>query len=118
VIAVLGIVNTLALSIIERTRELGLLRALGLTRRQTRSMVRWEAVTIALLGACLGIVVGTAFSAAIVQALHDQGITTFAVSWLSLILAAVFAFLAGLAAAIFPALRATRMRLLDALAAE
>ncbi|GAC1338949.1 MAG: ABC transporter permease [Candidatus Dormibacteria bacterium] len=118
VIAVLGIVNTLALSVIERTRELGLLRALGLTRAQTRSMVRWEAVTIALIGSVLGIVIGIALGAAVVHALHDQGITSFAVSGTQVALTAVFGFLAGILAAVFPALRASRLRLLDALAMD
>ncbi len=77
VIAVLGIVNTLALSVVERTRELGLLRAVGLQRRQLRRMIRVESVVIALYGALLGLVVGTGFGWALVRALRDQGITEF-----------------------------------------
>src|SRR5262249_19655542 len=77
VIAVIGIVNPLALSVLERIRELGLLRALGMTRPQLRAMIRWEAVVIAVLGALLGLAVGTFFGWALVRALHDQGITEF-----------------------------------------
>ena len=80
-IAVLGIINTLALSVIERTRELGLLRAVGLGRRQLRRMIRVESVLIALYGALLGIVIGLAFGVALVHALKDQGIDTFAVPY-------------------------------------
>ena len=75
VIALLGIANTLALSIFERTRELGLLRAVGMTRRQLRSTVRWESVIIALLGTVLGLVIGLFFGWALVQALKDEGST-------------------------------------------
>ena len=74
VIAALGIVNTLALSIIERSRELGLLRAIGLTRSQTRTMVRWESVLIAFLGLILGIVVGIALGTSVVRALAFTGL--------------------------------------------
>ena len=78
-IALFGIANTLGLSIIERTRELGLMRAVGMTRRQVRSLVRWEAVIIALLGAFLGIVIGVAFGWVLVSALKSQGISEFRV---------------------------------------
>jgi ABC-type antimicrobial peptide transport system permease subunit len=78
VIAVIGIINTLALSVLERVRELGLLRAVGMTRGQLRQMIRWEAVIIAVLGAVLGLVVGTFFGWTLVRALHSQGITEFA----------------------------------------
>ncbi len=74
VIAALGVVNTLALSIIERERELGLLRAIGLTRSQTRTMVRWESVLIAFLGLILGVIVGTALGVAVVRALAFTGL--------------------------------------------
>ncbi len=79
IIAALGVVNTLALSVLERSRELGLLRALGLTRRQTRSMVRWEAVIIALLGALLGLVIGAGMGTAVVRALANQGLSKLSV---------------------------------------
>ena len=74
-IAVLGIVNTLALSVLERTRELGLLRAIGLGRAQTMRMVTVEAVVISVFGALLGVAVGTGLGAAVVKALEDEGIT-------------------------------------------
>ena len=79
VIAVLGIVNTLALSVIERVREIGLLRAVGLSRRQLRTMLRLESVAIALLGAVLGIVLGLAFALALQRSLADDGIDVLAV---------------------------------------
>ena len=77
-IALLGIANTLALSIFERTRELGLLRAVGMTRRQLRATVRYESVIIALLGTTLGLAIGTAFGWSIVKALESEGLDTFA----------------------------------------
>ena len=79
VIAVLGIVNTLALSVIERIREIGLLRAVGLSRRQLRTMLRLESVAIALLGAVLGIVLGLAFALALQRSLADDGIDVLAI---------------------------------------
>jgi putative ABC transport system permease protein len=118
VIAALGVVNTLALSVLERSRELGLLRALGLTRRQTRSMVRWEAVIIALLGALLGLVIGTAMGTAVVRALADQGLSKLAVPASQLIAYVVAAFFIGVLAAVLPARRAARLNILDAIASE
>ena len=73
-IALFGIANTLALSVFERTREFGLLRAVGMSRKQVRSTVRWESVLIALLGTTLGTAIGLGFGWAMVQALADQGI--------------------------------------------
>jgi putative ABC transport system permease protein len=118
VIAALGVVNTLALSVLERARELGLLRALGLTRRQTRSMVRWEAVIIALLGAVLGIVIGTGMGTAVVRALADQGLSQLSVPGAQLVTYVVVAFFIGVLAAVLPARRAARLNILDAIAAE
>lgn len=118
VIAALGVVNTLALSVLERSRELGLLRALGLTRRQTRSMVRWEAVIIALLGALLGLVIGTGMGAAVVRALADQGLSKLAVPASQLVAYVVAAFFIGVLAAVLPARRAARLNILDAIASE
>jgi putative ABC transport system permease protein len=113
-IAVLGIINTLALSVVERTRELGLLRAVGLQRRQLRRMIRAESVMIALYGAFLGIVVGLAFGYAMVVALHDQGITEFAVPVVRLLIVLGVAAVGGVIAAALPARRAARMNVLEA----
>ncbi len=118
VIAALGVVNTLALSIIERERELGLLRAIGLTRRQTRTMVRWESVLIAFLGLILGIIVGIALGVAVVRALAFTGLGHVAVPWVSLLFYAVGALVIGLLAAILPARRAARLNVLEAISAE
>ncbi len=118
IIAVLGIVNTLALSVLERTREIGLIRALGMTRGQTRSMVRWESVLIALIGAVLGIAVGVGLGVALTNALRSSGIDHIAVPGGNLFLYAVIAGVFGVLAAIFPALRASRLDVLHAIAAE
>jgi len=118
VIAVLGIVNTLALSVVERTRELGLLRAVGLQRRQLRRMIRVESVVIALYGALLGLVVGTGFGWALVRALRDQGITEFSLPVGRLVLVVVAAALAGVLAAALPARRAARLDVLQAVASS
>jgi putative ABC transport system permease protein len=115
-IALLGIANTLALSILERTRELGLLRAVGMTRSQLRSTVRWESVIIAVLGSILGLVIGIFFGWALVRALASEGFGTFVVPVGSLAVIVVLAALAGVAAAILPARRAARLDVLDALA--
>ncbi|MBM7084954.1 ABC transporter permease [Micromonospora humidisoli] len=116
VIAVLGIVNTLALSVLERTRELGLLRAIGLRRAQTMRMITVEAVVISVFGALLGIVVGVGLGAAVVRALKDDGITDLILPWgqmgLFLLLAAVI----GVVAAVLPAVRAARINVLGAIA--
>ena len=80
-IALLGIGNTLALSILERTRELGVLRAVGMTRSQLRSVIRWESVIISLQGTLLGIVVGVFFGWALVTALTDEGFSTFEIPY-------------------------------------
>jgi putative ABC transport system permease protein len=118
VIAVLGIVNTLALSVLERTREIGLLRALGLTRSQTRTMVRWESVLIAMIGAVLGLAVGIGLGLALTNALHDTGIDHVAIPGGNLIYYALVAGVFGVLAAIFPAIRAARLDVLQAIATE
>jgi putative ABC transport system permease protein len=115
-IAVLGIINTLALSVIERTRELGLLRAVGLQRRQLKRMIRVESIAIAVFGALLGLVVGIAFGWALVTALHDQGITEFAVPWKRIVEVLLVAALAGVLAAALPARRGAKLKILDAIA--
>ncbi len=117
VISLFGIANTLALSIHERTRELGMLRAIGMSRRQVRTMVRYEAVITALIGAILGIVLGVIFAALISQPLKDEGFTlSYPVG--SLVLLLVLAALAGVLAAIPPAARASRLNVLDSLQYE
>lgn len=117
-IAVMGIANTLALSVVERTRELGLLRAVGMTRRQVRAAVRWESVLVALLGATLGLSIGTLFGWSLVRALGDQGLTTFVVPGAQLVAITVLAALAGVAAAALPARRAARLDVIAAVAAR
>jgi putative ABC transport system permease protein len=116
VIALLGIGNTLALSIFERTRELGLLRAVGMTRAQLRKTIRWESVLISLQGTVLGLVIGVFFGWALVAGLSDQGIDRFDVPVASLVAVAVLAALAGVAAAIGPSRRASKLNVLQAIA--
>lgn len=118
VVAVLGIVNTLALSILERTRELGLLRAVGLLRLQVAQMVTVESVVISVFGALLGLVVGSALGAAVVRALRDQGVPVLQFSWGSIAVFLVLAVVVGLVAAIVPAIRAVRTDVLRAIAYE
>src|SRR6478735_5049906 len=112
VIALFGIANTLGLSIIERRHELGLLRAVGMTRRQLRSSVRWESVIIALLGTLLGLVIGVVFAWAMVKALSDEGIDKFSVAPAQLLLIVILAALFGVLAAVWPARRAAKLDVL------
>jgi putative ABC transport system permease protein len=116
-IALLGITNTLSLSIIERTREIGLLRAVGMSRKQVRRMIRWESVIISVFGAVLGIVLGIIFGWAVVRALSDQGLL-FVLPIGQLIGALFAAGVAGVVAAILPAWRASRLNVLEAIAYE
>jgi len=117
VISLFGIANTLALSIHERTRELGMLRAIGMSRRQVRTMVRYEAVITALIGAILGMVLGVVFAALIAQPLKSEGFTlSYPLGTLVLLL--VFSAFAGVLAAIAPARRAARLDVLRALQYE
>jgi putative ABC transport system permease protein len=117
IIALLGIANTLALSIFERTRELGLLRAVGMTRAQVRATVRWESVIIALLGTTLGLAIGTSFGWVMVQALEDQGLNTFAIPVTQLAVVVAIAGIAGVLAAVLPARRAAKLDVLEAISA-
>ncbi|MFD0818126.1 ABC transporter permease [Micromonospora zhanjiangensis] len=117
-IAVLGIVNTLALSVLERTRELGLLRAIGLRRGQTMRMITVEAVVISIFGALLGVVVGSGIGAAVVRALHDEGIKKLVFPWSQMGLFLGLAAVIGVVAAVLPAIRAARINVLGAIAHE
>jgi len=117
VISLFGIANTLALSIHERTRELGMLRAIGMSRRQVRTMVRYESVITALIGAILGMVLGIVFATLVAQPLKDEGFTlSYPIG--SLIALLVLAALAGVIAAIPPARRASRLNVLESLQYE
>ena len=118
IIALIGIVNTLMLSVFERTREIGLLRAVGMGRRQVRAMVRSEAVILAIFGAIVGIVIGTALGLALVASLRQQGITETAVPVTSLLIFLLLSALLGLVAASWPARRAARLDVLAAIATE
>jgi putative ABC transport system permease protein len=117
IVSIFGIVNTLALSIHERTRELGMLRAVGMSRRQVRRIIRYEAVITALIGAILGTILGVLFAALISRPLADEGFQ-LAYPVFTLILLLVLAALAGVLAAIGPARRASRLNVLEALAYE
>ncbi len=117
VISLIGVANTLGLSIYERTRELGMLRAIGMSRRQVRTMIRYEAVITALIGAILGLVLGVVFAALIAQPLKGEGFTlSYPVGTLIGIL--VVAALLGVVAAIIPARRASRLDVLESLQYE
>ena len=118
VIAAIGIANTLSLSIHERTRELGLLRAVGMGRRQMRSMVRWEAVMISVLGAVVGLVLGAGLGWAFVTAMSREGFDQFALPMAPLVVIVVVAALLGVLASILPARRAARLPVLEAIAVE
>ncbi len=118
VIAVLGIVNTLALSVIERTREVGLLRAVGMSRRQLRRMIRLEAVAIAVLGALLGVLLGLGFGAALQRAVVDEGISELAIPTTQLLGFVVVAVVVGVLASVIPATRAARLNVLRAITTE
>jgi putative ABC transport system permease protein len=117
-IALIGIVNTLMLSVFERTREIGLLRAVGMKRRQVRTMIRSEAVILAIFGAIIGIIVGTGMGVALVSSLKQQGITDTVVPASQLVVFLVLAALLGLLAASWPARRAARLDVLTAIAAQ
>lgn len=117
-IALLGIANTLALSVLERTREIGLLRAVGMTRRQTRQMVLVESAMVAIFGAVLGVAVGIAFGVAITVAMPDSVIATTAMPFSTLAVVVAAAALCGVAAGLLPARRAARLDVLQAVASR
>jgi putative ABC transport system permease protein len=118
IIAAVGVINTLALSVIERTREIGLLRAIGISRRQLRRMVRLESIMIAVFGAVLGMGIGVAFGAALQNALADKGLGVLAVPYGTLVVYLLIAAVIGVLAALWPAWRAGRMDVLKAISTE
>jgi putative ABC transport system permease protein len=117
-IALMGIANTLSLAVHERGRELGLLRAVGATRRQVRAMVRWESAITALFGAIVGIALGTFLGWVLVRASDGDGVATFTAPPASLTIVLIVGGLAGVLAGLVPARRAARLPLLPAIAAE
>jgi putative ABC transport system permease protein len=117
IISLFGIVNTLALSIYERTRELGLMRAVGMSRGQVRRIVRYESVITALIGAVLGLILGVGFAVIMSRPLAEEGFT-LSIPVGTLIVLLILATIAGVLAAILPARRASRLNVLDALAYE
>jgi putative ABC transport system permease protein len=117
-IAVLGVVNTLALSVLERTRELGLLRAIGLGRMATMRMVTVEAVVITVFGALLGLAVGVGLGSAVVRGLRDEGLTTIVLPWSQMGLYLALGAVVGVIAAVLPAIRAARTNVLQAISYE
>ena len=115
IIAVVGIIITLLLSVFERQREIGLLRAVGMTKSQVRTTVRWESVITSLIGAVVGIVLGVGLGWVIVYALRDQGLSSFSVPVGSTVSILIMSFVIGVLAAVYPAWRATRVNLLAAI---
>lgn len=118
VIAILGIVNTLALSVVERTREIGLLRAIGLTRAQLRGMISLESVIIALLGATLGVALGLLFGISLRRVLSGVGLTYLSIEWWQLGAFLAASVLVGILAAVWPARNASQLNILQAIATE
>ncbi|MBX3313900.1 MAG: ABC transporter permease [Actinobacteria bacterium] len=117
-IAFIGIMNTMLLAVHERTRELGLLRAVGMTKAQMRAAVRWEAVIVALIGTGVGIGLGLTLSYVLVRALESQGVNQFAVPTMRLVIVAVAAVVSGILAAAWPAHKASKLDILDSIATE
>jgi putative ABC transport system permease protein len=117
IVSIFGMVNTLVLSVFERTRELGMLRAVGMTRRQARSMVRHESVITALIGAALGLPLGVFLAALVTRALQEFDVR-FSIPWSQLVFFAVVAVIVGIIAAIMPARRAAKLNVLRALQYE
>jgi putative ABC transport system permease protein len=118
IIAILGIANTLRLSIFERIREIGLLRAVGQSRNQVRAMIRWEAIVVATFGALLGMVIGTGFGSALVRVLGKDGSVKLSLPYAPILGLALLASLVGLYAARKPAKDAARMNILQAIATD
>ena len=118
IVALMGVANTLALSVFERTRELGLLRAVGMSRRQARRMIRWEGGIVAVFGGLMGITVGVLFGWATVEIIPDNFVSSFSIPWGTLWIYLVIVAVAGLLAASIPARRASRLNVLDAISYE
>ncbi|MFE7398538.1 ABC transporter permease [Streptomyces sp. NPDC057557] len=118
IVAVLGVVNTLALSVVERTREIGLMRAIGLSRRQLRRMIRLESVVIAVFGALLGLGLGMGWGTAAQKLLALEGLNVLEIPWPTILTVFVASAFVGLFAALVPAFRAGRMNVLNAIATE
>jgi putative ABC transport system permease protein len=118
IVAVLGVVNTLALSVVERTREIGLMRAIGLSRRQLRRMIRLESVVIAVFGALLGLGLGMGWGATAQQLLALEGLKVLDIPWPTIITVFIASAFVGLFAALIPAFRAGRMNVLNAIATD
>ena len=117
IVSLFGMINTLVLSVFERTRELGMLRAVGMTRRQVRRMIRHESVITALIGAALGLPLGILLAALVTRALSQFDVQ-YSLPWGQLIVFVIVAIIAGVLAAIIPARRASRLRVLEALQYE
>jgi putative ABC transport system permease protein len=117
-IAILGIVNTLALAVVERTREIGLLRAIGMDRPQLSRMLRVESIAISLLGAVLGLVIGVVFAASVQRVMVDNGLSVLDIPVLQLLAAVLLAGVVGVLAAVWPSRRAARLDVLQAIATE
>jgi putative ABC transport system permease protein len=118
IVAFVGVVNILGLSVIERGDELGLLQALGMTRQQARQMVRWESVIITMLGTVVGLALGTLFGWLGVRVLRDEGLGTFSVPLEHIAVAVVVMLVSGVLASILPARRAGRADVLHAVTIE
>ncbi len=118
IVAILGVVNTLALSVVERTREIGLMRAIGMSRRQMRRMIRLESVVIALFGALVGLGLGLGWGTTGQQVLASQGLGVLRIPWTTIISVFIGSAVVGLFAALLPAFRAGRMNVLNAIATD
>jgi putative ABC transport system permease protein len=118
VVALFGVVNTMALSVVERVRELGLLRAVGMDRTQVRSMIRWESVIVAAIGAVLGVGLGTVLGWTVVRAFRDSGLDVFSFPLAQLVLLITLVSFLGTAAAALPARQAVKTDILDAIAVD
>jgi len=118
IIAVIGIAITLALSVFERTREIGLLRAVGMSRRQLKRAIRWEAVIVSVFGAVVGVVVGLFLGITLSIAVPNSIIDGITLPWGNIVQILIMAVLAGLAAAWWPARKGAKMNVLEAIATE